>query len=103
MQQAKFQIGQIIDHKLFSYRGVIFEVDPIFSHTNEWYEQVAKSKPPKDEPWYQVLVDNSLQLTYVAEQNLKASEDTSEITHPAIEIFFKTYKDGCYQPKQTKM
>jgi len=70
MQKAKFTIGQIIHHKLFDYRGVIVDVDFRFLGSDEWYEQVARSHPPKDRPWYHVLVDNAVHQTYVAEQNL---------------------------------
>ena len=56
MAKAEFKSGQIINHKLFNYRGVILKVDQTFKLTDEWYEIMAKSKPPKDKPWYQVLV-----------------------------------------------
>ena len=56
MAKAEFKSGQIINHKLFNYRGVILKVDQTFKLTDEWYEIMAKSKPPKDKPWYHVLV-----------------------------------------------
>jgi len=55
--EAKFQVGKIVHHKLFDYIGVVFDVDPTFQGTDEWYEHVARSRPPKDKPWYHVLVD----------------------------------------------
>ncbi|MCW9013746.1 MAG: heat shock protein HspQ [Gammaproteobacteria bacterium] len=103
MQQAKFQIGQIIEHKLFGYRGVIFEVDPVFSLSDEWYEQVARSRPPKDAPWYQVLVDKELHTTYVAEQNLISTEELTAIHHPALKSYFSDFKDGVYVTRQLSM
>lgn len=102
-QKARFQIGQIVEHKLFNYRGVVFEVDPVFSLTDEWYEQVARSRPPRDKPWYHVLVDNGTHSTYVAERNLSETDDVSEIHHPAIGNFFSSYSNGRYNPKQTLM
>jgi len=69
--KAKYCIGQLIQHKLFDYRGIILSVDLEFKSTDEWYESVAKSRPPKDEPWYHVLVHQKGHQTYVAEQNLQ--------------------------------
>ena len=102
-QQAKFRIGQIVEHKLFDYRGVVFEVDPVFSLTEEWYEQVARSRPPKDQPWYHVLVDNAMHSTYVAERHLTNSGDGSEIHHPALDNYFSDFSNGYYLPKQKLM
>ena len=69
--KAKYCIGQSIQNKLFDYRGIILSVDLEFKSTDEWYEAVAKSRPPKDEPWYHVLVHQKGHQTYVAEQNLQ--------------------------------
>ena len=68
---CKFSIGQIIHHLRFDYRGVIVDVDADFHGSEEWYREMAKSKPPRDKPWYHVLVDQSNTTTYVAEQNLE--------------------------------
>jgi len=65
---CKFSIGDIIHHLRFDYRGVIYDVDATFQGTEEWYNQMAKSKPPRDQPWYHVLVDQSASMTYVAEE-----------------------------------
>lgn len=67
-----FCIGQRVHHKLFKYHGVIMGVDQEFNSTDEWYEQVAQSRPPKDRPWYHVLVHGNNQQTYVAERNLES-------------------------------
>ena len=96
MQQAKWNIGQLVHHKLFGYRGVIYDVDPEFMLTDEWYENIARSRPPKDEPWYRVLVDNELQETYVAQQNLEPATDLSPIKHPFLEDCFSSFEDGRY-------
>ncbi len=69
--KAKYCIGQLIQHKLFDYRGIILSVDLEFKSTDEWYEAVAKSRPPKNEPWYHVLVHQKGHQTYVAEQHLQ--------------------------------
>ena len=94
--QAKFSIGQIVQHKLFGYRGVIYEIDPVFMLSDEWYQQVARSRPPKDMPWYHVMVDNALHTTYVAEQNLETTSDIEPISHPQISELLGAYHDGQY-------
>ncbi len=98
--QAKFEVGQIIQHRLFDYLGVIFDVDPVFSGTDEWYEAVAKSRPPKDQPWYHVLVHESAQTTYVAERNLEACEEPQRIVHPFMDRLFGSLEGERYRPKR---
>jgi len=95
-QAAKFSVGQLIHHRLFDYRGVIVDVDPTFQNTEEWYEQVARSRPPKDQPWYHVLVNNNVHTTYVAERNLEPDESTKPIRHPLVNSFFDAFQDGRY-------
>ena len=96
MQEAKFSIGQIVHHRLFNYRGVIIDVDFKFLGSNEWYEKVARSQPPKDQPWYHVLVDNATHQTYVAERNLEASDILTLINNPGVEFIFDAMEDGHY-------
>ena len=97
--KAKFFLGQVIHHNKFDYRGVIIDVDPIFSGTEEWYEQVALSKPPKDKPWYHVLVEDSLIQTYVAERHLETDPSKKPINHPLINELFSEFKEGVYTLK----
>ena len=94
---TKFAIGQIIHHRLFDYRGVIIDVDPEYSGPEEWYEMVAKSKPPKDEPWYHVLVDDGEHNTYVSEQNLESDAFKSMVDHPMTDAVFEGFEDGMYK------
>ena len=96
MKQAKFSIGQCIHHRLFDYRGVIVDVDPEYSGTDEWYESVAKSRPPRDEPWYHVLVHDAGNETYVAERNLSQDQSDEPVRHPLLEEFFVDYEKGVY-------
>ena len=91
--KAKFKIGQVIHHKLFDYTGVVFDIDPIFQGSEEWYEQVARSHPPKNEPWYHVLVHDTEHTTYVAERNLDLQENPKAIQHPLINSLFVKF-DG---------
>ncbi|MCB1761147.1 MAG: heat shock protein HspQ [Gammaproteobacteria bacterium] len=94
---ADYPIGQIVHHKLFDYRGVVCDVDPVFMLPDTWYERVASSRPPKNEPWYRVLVDDSDRSTYVAQRNLECSIDRSEINHPQIVQFFCAFEGGRYR------
>ena len=94
--RAKFSVGDLIHHRLFDYRGVIVDVDRIFEATDEWYEQVAKSRPPKNKPWYHVLVHESSHSTYVAEQNLEPDDSLEPIDHPMLERFFSKLDNGRY-------
>lgn len=97
---AKFNVGQLVHHVLFDYRGVIVDVDPDFQGAEEWYDQVAKSRPPKNRPWYHVLVHDAGYETYVAERNLEPDQSGDPIVHPLVEHFFAELRDGCYIPKQ---
>jgi len=94
--QAKFNVGDIVYHQKFDYRGVIYDVDPTYDGTDAWYAQMAKSQPPKDRPWYHVLVDGSVQTTYVAERNLQMAPDDSPVNHPYIAQHFDHHRDGRY-------
>lgn len=96
VSSAKYSIGEIVHHRLFDYRGVIFDIDSCFQLTDEWYETVARSRPPKDEPWYHVLVHQATHTTYVAEQNLEADPSGDRVIHPMTNDFFTDLKNGRY-------
>ena len=93
---AKFGVGQLIHHLKFAYRGVIADVDATFQGTDDWYEQVAQSRPPKDRPWYHVLVHGGDQITYVAERHLEPDASDDPIQHPLLEAFFDSFESGRY-------
>jgi heat shock protein HspQ len=95
-ERAAFDVGQIIRHRLFGYRGVVIDVDPQFGLSEEWYLQVARSRPPKDRPWYHVLVHGGADQTYVAERNLELDEEASPIEHPGLELHFTGFEAGRY-------
>ena len=97
MPVARFAVGQIVEHLRFGYRGVVAGVDAQFSLSDEWYEEVARSRPPKDRPWYHVLVHDALHTTYVAERHLAASDDTSQIDHPLLGQHFGRYDGERYE------
>ncbi len=94
--KPKYGVGQLVHHRLFDYRGVVIDVDPVFSLSDEWYDQVAQSRPPKDAPWYRVLVGGALHETYVAERNLEPDVLGAPIEHPLLSDFFDTFENGHY-------
>ena len=91
----------MVHHKLFDYRGVVFDVDAVFQGTEEWYEEMAKTRPPKDEPWYHVLVHDASHTTYVAERNLEVDVTNEAIEHPLVtKLFTGLGDDGSYRLSQ---
>ena len=99
---AQFHVGQLVRHLKNTYRGVIFDVDPVFSATDDWYETVALSRPPRDKPWYHLLVDGQDHTTYVAERHLAAAADESPISHPLVDELFFEFRDGHYVRRLTQ-
>lgn len=95
-RKSRFAIGEVVNHELFGYRGVIVDVDPVFQASDAWYESVARSRPPKDKPWYHVLVDGASHMTYVAERNLSRDSSGEKIKHPLIDQFFSGFENGRY-------
>ncbi|MET3790297.1 heat shock protein HspQ [Aquamicrobium terrae] len=102
MRTAKFSIGQVVRHRLFPFRGIIFDVDPQFANTEEWYQAIpAEVRPRKDQPFYHLLAENSETdyIAYVSEQNLLEDVSGEPVRHPQLrELFLKT-PDGHYEPK----
>ena len=88
---AKFQIGQVVRHRLFSFRGVIFDVDPVFSNTEEWWNSIpAEVRPRRDQPFYHLLAENddTEYVAYVSEQNLLVDENREPVRHPQVREYF---------------
>lgn len=95
---ARFEVGQLVSHRLFGYRGVIYDVDPVFGLSDDWYDQMARSQPPRDAPWYHVLVDGATHTTYVAERNLLPDETGAPVDHPLVGEYLGAFGDGRYAP-----
>ncbi|MBY8829817.1 heat shock protein HspQ [Hephaestia mangrovi] len=96
---ADFAIGDVVRHRLFDFRGVIFDVDPIFANTDEWYEAIPQDlRPRKDQPFYHLLAENmeSSYVAYVSQGNLMLDDSEEPIDHPAISGLFTDYRDGRY-------
>ncbi|HYD15362.1 MAG TPA: heat shock protein HspQ [Hyphomicrobium sp.] len=100
---ARFAIGDVVRHRLFDFRGVIFDVDPVFANSEEWYEAIPQDiRPAKDQPFYHLLAENgeSSYTAYVSQQNLLADESEEPIDHPAIPDLFDTIAKGRYRLKR---
>src|SRR5690348_1139252 len=100
---AKFAIGQVVKHRIYPFRGVIFDVDPVFSNTEEWLASIPEEvRPRRDQPFYHLLAENA-QTTYVAyvsEQNLLPDESGKPVSHPQVPQFFKELKSGYYVQRE---
>lgn len=97
MHQAKYQIGQVLRHRLFDFRGVVFDVDPVFANTDEWYESIPEEvRPAKDQPYYHLYAENERThyVAYVSEQNLVPDESESRVSHPDIAKMFELTDQG---------
>ena len=97
---ARFGIGEVVRHRLFDFRGVIFDVDPEFANSEEWYEAIPEEiRPPKDQPFYHLLAENteSSYIAYVSQQNLVADDSDEPIDHPAIDGLFDRFDQGRYR------
>ncbi|MEM7193228.1 MAG: heat shock protein HspQ [Pseudomonadota bacterium] len=100
IRNARFQIGQVVRHRVYPFRGVIFDVDPTFSNTEEWYESIPKDvRPKKDQPYYHLLAENAETeyVAYVSEQNLLPDESGEPLRHPQISEFFEDLQDGVFR------
>ncbi|HET9843036.1 MAG TPA: heat shock protein HspQ [Gammaproteobacteria bacterium] len=98
--EAKFEIGQVIHHLTYDYRGVVVDVDPIFYGTNDLYDQLAQNQPPKDKPWYHILVDNTTLMTYASEKQIEPDISGIPIEHPWVGHFFDGFNNGKYHKRQ---
>ena len=98
--EARFAVGELVQHLRFGYRGVVADVDPIFGLSDAWYEEVARSRPPRDHPWYHVLVDGTDQVTYVAERHLGHDPSGEAVQHPLLRMFFDELAEGRYCKRQ---
>jgi heat shock protein HspQ len=98
-QVAKFAIGQVVHHRIFPFRGVIFDVDPQFSNTEEWWLAIPEEvRPRKDQPFYHLLAENeqSALVAYVSEQNLMPDDSGEPIGHPHTSVLFAGFENGHY-------
>ena len=97
--RARFAIGEVVRHRLLDFRGVIFDVDPVFANSEEWYDSIPEAmRPSKHQPFYHLLAENteSSYVAYVSQQNLISDEDGGPVEHPAIGTLFDGFDEGRY-------
>jgi len=96
---ARFSIGDVVQHRLFGFRGVVFDVDPVFANSEEWYEAIPEEvRPAREQPFYHLLAENAegSYIAYVSQQNLVSDDSDEPVDHPAIAGLFGPYRDGKY-------
>src|SRR5947209_18590537 len=101
---AKFKLGQVVRHRLFPFRGVVFDIDPEFSNTEEWYQAIpAEVRPDKDQPFYHLFAENaeSEYIAYVSEQNLLPDTSGDPVRHPQVAEVFERDERGVYRPRSS--
>ena len=106
IRNARFHIGQVVKHRIYPFRGVIFDVDPTFDNTDEWYEAIPEHvRPRKDQPFYHLLAENeeTEYIAYVSEQNLLPDDSDEPIRHPQVEEFFDGVDQGLYITRESQM
>lgn len=99
MRNAKFAIGDVVRHRVFPFRGVVFDVDPEFANTEEWWNSIpAEIRPSKDQPFYHLFAENeeSEYVAYVSEQNLMPDETGEPVGHPQASLIFESFEQGHY-------
>ena len=103
MRQAKFSIGDVVRHRFHPFRGVIYDVDPTFSNSEDWYQAIpAEVRPARDQPYYHLLAENAETTyeAYVSEQNLLPDDSGERCRHPLIESLFQELPGGRYAPRE---
>ncbi len=106
MRTAKFQVGQVVKHRLFPFRGVVFDIDPVFNNTEEWWQSIpAEVRPHKDQPFYHLFAENaeSEYIAYVSEQNLLPDTSGAPIRHPQVAQVFERDDRGDFRPRNAQM
>jgi heat shock protein HspQ len=99
VSSARFSIGDVVRHRLFAFRGVVFDIDPVFANSEEWYAAIPEDvRPRRDQPFYHLLAENaeSSYIAYVSQQNLERDESDEPVDHPAIAGLFDEYSEGRY-------
>jgi heat shock protein HspQ len=104
LRLARYGIGDVVRHRVFPFRGVVFDIDPVFANTEEWWQSIPEEvRPSKDQPFYHLFAENeeTEYVAYVSEQNLLPDESGAPLRHPQIDDVFVQDDDGRYRPRQT--
>ncbi|MEE4154990.1 MAG: heat shock protein HspQ [Erythrobacter sp.] len=102
--RSRFGIGDVVRHRLFDFRGVVFDIDPVFANSEEWYESIPEDiRPRRDQPFYHLLAENeeSSYVAYVSQQNLVGDAEGGPVDHPTLPQLFETFKDGRYRMRRS--
>jgi heat shock protein HspQ len=105
MRNAKYMIGQVVKHRIYPFRGVVFDIDPEFNNSEEWWQSIpAEIRPRKDQPYYHLFAENeeSEYIAYVSEQNLLPDTSGDPIRHPQVPEVFEQDDDGSYHPRHSQ-
>jgi heat shock protein HspQ len=102
--EARFAIGDVVRHRMFDFRGVVFDIDPVFANSEEWYESIpAEQRPRRDQPFYHLLAENedSSYVAYVSQQNLLVDDDGGPVDHPGVSQLFEDFEAGKYRLRRS--
>jgi heat shock protein HspQ len=102
MRQAKFSVGSVVRHRVYPFRGVVFDIDPVFNNTEDWWQAIPEEiRPRKDQPFYHLLAENSetTYVAYVSEQNLLADKTGQPVRHPQVKEMFALDEKGRYRAR----
>jgi heat shock protein HspQ len=98
--EARFSIGEVVRHKMFDFRGVIFDIDPVFANSEDWYQSIPENvRPNRDQPFYHLLAENgeNSYVAYVSQQNLVTDAEAGPVDHPSVTEMFEAFRDGRYR------
>ncbi|WP_164114870.1 heat shock protein HspQ [Sphingorhabdus sp. Alg239-R122] len=98
--EARFSIGAVVRHRMFDFRGVVFDVDPVFANSEEWYESIPEHiRPAKNQPYYHLFAENleNSYIAYVSQQNLLDDSESGPVEHPDVQALFQEFDDGHYK------
>jgi heat shock protein HspQ len=101
---ARFAIGDIVRHRMFDFRGVVFDIDPVFANSEEWYDSIpAEVRPHREQPFYHLLAENgdSSYVAYVSQQNLLSDGDAGPVDHPSLDELFEEFDEGRYRLRRS--
>nr|WP_298929465.1 heat shock protein HspQ [uncultured Erythrobacter sp.] len=102
--RARFGIGDVVRHRMFDFRGVVFDIDPVFANSEEWYQSIPEDlRPPRDQPYYHLLAENEDEsyVAYVSQGNLLSDMEGGPVDHPTVSQLFEQFKDGRYRMRRS--
>ncbi len=102
--RTRFGIGDVVRHRMFDFRGVVFDIDPVFANSEEWYQSIPEDiRPPRDQPFYHLLAENEDEsyVAYVSQGNLLSDGKSGPIDHPTVSQLFEQFKDGRYRMRRS--